>query len=368
MLKSFYGYVFWTLMMIVLSIMLGCDRQSAIDYFGQEPPGSIPKILAPGFISTEEHGEMACTFMPDGREFYFTRTDNAPGTQRIMVSRFVNGVWTKPEVAPFSREYVNLEPHITPDGRRLVFVSERQIQGQPPLGGNQLWVMERTRYGWGEPRYIRPGMFASVALDGTLYYTDMSNWPNPPGIVSSKLVDGEYTESQVLDGGVNSPMFGAHPCVAPDQSFIIFDSFRRDGLGGGKKPDLYVSFRKEDGSWGPALNLGDNINHTGSNLGASLSPDGKHLFFSSEGDIYWVDAKIIEKLKKESNPPEGSGVIAFSITPLDGDNEIYTVNADSSGLQQLTDHQGRDCTPSWSPDSKKLRFPHFVTVNSKSIS
>jgi hypothetical protein len=147
-------------------------------------------------------------------------------------------------------------------------------------------------------------MFASAALNGTLYYTDMSNWPNPPGIVSSKLVNGEYAKSQILDGGVNSPMFGAHPCIAPDKSFIIYDSFRRDGQGGGKKPDLYVSFRKEDGSWGPAMNLGDNINHAGSNLGASLSPDGKYLFYSSEGDIYWVSTEILNQLKPVQKIPE----------------------------------------------------------------
>lgn len=240
---------------------------------------------------------MACTFAPDGKEFYFTRTDNVPGTQRIMISRFTDGEWTKPEVAPFSKEYVNLEPHITPDGRRLIFVSERPIQGHPPVDGNQLWMVERAGNGWGEPKYIRPGMFASVALDGTLYYTDMSNWPNPPGVVSSKLVNGKYTKPVILDGGVNSPMFGAHPCIAPDQSFIIFDSFRRDGQGEGRKPDLYVSFRDEDGSWGQALNLGDNINHSGSNLGASLSPDGEYLFYSSDGDIYWVNVRILHEMK-----------------------------------------------------------------------
>ena len=124
MLKSFYGFVLWTLMIIVLLTMLGCERQSTIDYFGQEPPRSIPKLLAPGFISTEEHGEMACTFMPDGKEFYFTRTDNAPGTQRIVVSRFADGEWTKPEVASFSKEYVNLEPHIT-----LFYSSEGEFIG-----------------------------------------------------------------------------------------------------------------------------------------------------------------------------------------------------------------------------------------------
>jgi len=64
MLKNFCGFALWALMMIVLSIMLGCDRKSAIDYFGQEPPGSIPKVLAPGFISTE--GWQGILLYPDG--------------------------------------------------------------------------------------------------------------------------------------------------------------------------------------------------------------------------------------------------------------------------------------------------------------
>jgi len=32
-----------------------------------------------------------------------------------------------------------------------------------------------------------------------------------------------------------------------------------------------------------------------------LSPDGRHLFFTRNGDIHWVDASIIEDLR-----PEGS--------------------------------------------------------------
>ncbi len=28
-----------------------------------------------------------------------------------------------------------------------------------------------------------------------------------------------------------------------------------------------------------------------------LSPDGRYLFFTRGGDIYWIDAKVIDKTK-----------------------------------------------------------------------
>ena len=52
----------------------------------------------------------------------------------------------------------------------------------------------------------------------------------------------------------------------------------------------------------------------------------------------------------------GGGVIAFSITPPSGNNEIYLMNSDGSGLYQLTDEPGRDCGPSWSPNGSRIAF------------
>jgi len=51
-----------------------------------------------------------------------------------------------------------------------------------------------------------------------------------------------------------------------------------------------------------------------------------------------------------------NGVIAFSITPPDANNEIYVINADGTGLTQLTNHEGRDCGPDWSPDGTQYVF------------
>lgn len=74
---------------------------------------------------------------------------------------------------------------------------------------------------------------------------------------------------------------------------------RDDGYG---DSDLYISFRNEDGSWGKGINMGDTINTEIEEGYASITPDGKYLFFNrfperGKADIYWVDARIIETLR-----------------------------------------------------------------------
>lgn len=48
--------------------------------------------------------------------------------------------------------------------------------------------------------------------------------------------------------------------------------------------------------------------------------------------------------------------IFFSNTPPSDNNEIYWMNSDGSGLEQLTIHAGRDCGPELSPDKHKIAF------------
>ncbi|MFC2121988.1 T9SS type A sorting domain-containing protein, partial [Bacteroidota bacterium] len=62
------------------------------------------------------------------------------------------------------------------------------------------------------------------------------------------------------------------------------------------------------------------------------------------------------------------GTIAYSITPPNNNNEIFTINSDGTGLKQLTYHDGRDAGPSWSKDASKIAFyTHFDENNTWSI-
>jgi glyoxylase-like metal-dependent hydrolase (beta-lactamase superfamily II) len=260
-------------------------------YLGQDPPGLEPEIFAPGLISTGGVIEFSSTFTPDGREYYFNRGPH------IMVCYWTEDGWTAPEFAPFNTENLDHEAHITPDGGKMFFGSRRPRSdvppGEDPYG---IWVMIRTKTGWGEPRYHGSGMYVTTTNDGTIYVTDIGDIAGG-GVVRSRFVAGQYAEMEKLGGGINSPALGVHSCIAPDESFIIFDSTREGGQGG--DDDLYICFRNDDGSWGEAINLGDTINTEGADFVASLSPDGKYLFYCTYRDIYWVSTEILKKLKPE---------------------------------------------------------------------
>ena len=55
--------------------------------------------------------------------------------------------------------------------------------------------------------------------------------------------------------------------------------------------------------WNNAINLGENINSKGWDGYASISPDDKYLFYSSNKNgnyqLYWVNISIIDKIKSE---------------------------------------------------------------------
>jgi Tol biopolymer transport system component/ankyrin repeat protein len=132
-------------------------------YLGQKPPGRTPEVFAPGIVSTEAH-EFAGSFTSDGKEYYFTRRE-APGSPTlIMVTKCIDGVWTKPEPAPFNDtshrpDAMSFEPMVTPDESYLIYSSVRP-------GGTIdqiLMVSFRNPDGsWGEPRPLDLGMRAGT--------------------------------------------------------------------------------------------------------------------------------------------------------------------------------------------------------------
>jgi hypothetical protein len=263
-------------------------------YLGQALPGLEPHVFAPGIISTAGNIEFSITFSPDGREIYFTRRRDPGGVNTVMVSRRGKNGWTAPEPASFCKGYPCNEAHITPDGGKLYFGSERRQPGadRPEYG---IWLADRTPQGWSEPRYHGPGMFVSSSRSGNLYMTDITNIAGR-GIIGYPFVDGKYGVPQRLGGGVNAPVEGSHAVVAPDESFIVVDSYNRPG-GQGGEGDLWVCFKKSDGSWSEGYNLGDQVNTPGTNFCPALSPDGKFLFYSTCRDIYWVSTEVILRLR-----------------------------------------------------------------------
>jgi len=246
-----------------------------------------PEMWGEGLVSTPLD-ELNTVFSPDGKELYWSIALPQQNGGVIMMAKLVNGRWTPPEIAPFSGQWTDWDPFFTPDGKKIVFVSNRpngtEQKGPPDY---DLWVVTRTGTGgWSTPENLgapvntpRPEYYPSIASDGTLYFS--SNHEGKPGafdLFRSKLVDGKYTEPENLGPNVNGPGPEIDNYIAPDQSYIIFNaSGRPDELGRG---DLYISFN-ENGQWTPAKHLPAPINTSAREYCPIGSPDGQYLYFTS---------------------------------------------------------------------------------------
>jgi Tol biopolymer transport system component len=272
-------------------------------YLGQKVPGLNPLIFAKGIVSTKT-SELNCVFTPDGKELYFT--SRKTGKNTLMVIKQEQGLWTAPSVVSFSGSYSDVDPYVTADGKRLYFSSSRPLSGSGPAKDADLWYVERTAAGtWGTPVRLqnlnsagKDDYYTSISRQGTLYFSIFETHGSPGDIYLSRNVKGTFGKPEKVKGPVNTEHNEHDPFIAPDESYLIFTSNRPGGYG---RNDLYIVFRKPDGTWTEARNMGKTVNSEGYDFCPMLSPDGKYLFFTRNinrnGDIYWVDAKIIDAFR-----------------------------------------------------------------------
>jgi Tol biopolymer transport system component len=203
----------------------------------------------------------------------------------IVFSRFENGKWTAPEVAPFSGQWSDADPFITEDGAKLYFISTRPQDGQSDANLD-IWMVEKTGGGWGKAHNLGVPInssgrewYPTLTRNGTLYFgSDREGGKGATDLYRARLVDGKYGAPENLGDAVNTRAGEFEPFIAPDESYLIFAAAGRpEGLGGF---DLYISYNR-NGAWTKAVNLGNKINSTGNELSPKISPDGKYFFWSS---------------------------------------------------------------------------------------
>jgi len=99
-------------------------------------------------------------------------------------------------------------------------------------------------------------------------------------IYVSKYKNGEWLEPEKLPYPINTPADETHASLSADKSTLFFVSNRDGGCGG---TDIYMVKKTDDGNWGAVRNLGPNVNTKYDEETAMIHPDGKTLYFASEG-------------------------------------------------------------------------------------
>lgn len=274
---------------ILNMILVSCTIDEKSNYFNQELPKDTPLIFAKDIISTEQYYEYPCTFAKDFREFFYGGMDKNKKRVLMYVKRDKNDKWSLPEVISFTG-LDEMEPIFSQDSNRLYFSAETEDKKGKP---HELYYVERVGDNWSKPNRLPNSInssmveyYASSSENGNIYFTR-------EGIgIHRSVFDGEkYCEAEKI-GDFEGYRYASHPFVASDESFILFDARKVGGYG---SADLYISFKKENGFSEP-VNLGNKINTSAWDAMASLSPDGKYLFFiresNSKRDIYWVKFDI----------------------------------------------------------------------------
>jgi Tol biopolymer transport system component len=166
-------------------------------------------------------------------------------------------------------EFEDKAPMVSADGKTLIFTSQR------------------------------PGKSSAVNPDDGMYFEDIyiSRWDT---------LKKMWGDAELIPGSLNTEGQDAATSISPDgkQIFLFKNDIEAESRGG----DIYVSRLSSSGKWGAPKSMGKPINTTFAELGASSSPDGKTLYFTSERqggfgmqDIYMVKRKSRTEWEKPVN-------------------------------------------------------------------
>lgn len=243
-----------------------------------------PAMVGEGIISTAQD-EFGGSFSPDGKTIYFDRSVPPHYFYTMWESHRVGDRWSSPQILPFSGEYRDSDPVLSPDGKKLLFVSDRPFDDQD-RHHYEIWMCEREGDRWSEPKNLGPVVnthsqyFASMASNGNLYFTaTIGEDDSEIDVFVSRFVDGKYTTPENLGPQINGKgIVNIEAFISPDEKFLLIGAFSRpDSVG---SSDIYVSYN-QNGKWSATLSVSA-INTPAREYSPRLTPDGKRLIFTSE--------------------------------------------------------------------------------------
>ena len=193
----------------------------------------------------------------------------------------------------FSPGSINDNPVVSYDGNTMVFTERR---GEV----NVLFMSKKEKGKFQPPVDITNELNAgqdcsscSLNSDGTeLYLYKSDNYDG--NIYSSNYKNGSWLPIKKLDGNINTKFYESHACISANGKKLYFSSNREGGRG---NLDIYVSQKDSKGEWGPAMNLGANINTPYNEDTPFVTQNDSVLYFCSEGHNSMGGFDIFRSLK-----------------------------------------------------------------------
>jgi len=179
----------------------------------------------------------------------------------------------------FAQGSINENAAVSFDGNSIVYTERRGMV-------NVIMYSRKERDIWQTPVDITMAINAgedcsscAFNYDGTeLFLYKNDNYDG--NIYSSQLVNGSWTPIKKLNKNINTKFYESHASVSADGKKLYFTSNREGGAG---SLDIYVSEKDPSGDWGPAVNLGNTINTPYNEDIPFITENDSLLYFCSEG-------------------------------------------------------------------------------------
>jgi outer membrane protein OmpA-like peptidoglycan-associated protein len=194
---------------------------------------------------------------------------------------------------------------------------------------------------WSDPENITPAIgsdgdhiLVGASPDGEtllLYYYE----PLRAGeICFTTYNNGKWSKLEPLNDNVNSVYHETHASISADGRTLYFTSNRDGGYGG---LDIYKSVLDENNEWGPALNLGPVINTPFNEETPIINVDDEILYFSSQGHLSMGGYDIFYALRKGENDWRQPINMGAPVSTTDDDLFYYPLEEHVSGLMSRID-------------------------------
>ncbi|NCU03297.1 MAG: hypothetical protein GXC73_04855 [Chitinophagaceae bacterium] len=258
------------------------------------------QVFEPDIISSG--GQFGLTISPDSKTAFWVYSNGARDTLQIMQSVKRNGKWQKPVTAVFSTRtaaWKDIDPMFTPDGKTVLFQSNRAVPGKPDRKGFDIWASHLTKDGWSEAVHLgnvinsdSSESYASATRKGDVYFMKSNeDGKGLSDIYVSRFVKGSYQTPINIGAPVNTTARESNPFISAKGDYIIYFSSDPKGLG---EVDLYISFYK-NGKWSEPKNLDAPINSADAEFCPFVHEKEKRLYFSRQKKIPG-SSRMVEQL------------------------------------------------------------------------
>jgi outer membrane protein OmpA-like peptidoglycan-associated protein/Tol biopolymer transport system component len=239
----------------------------------------------------------------DNQMLIFTRLDKDPNSfqgknENLYVSRNLEGAWLPGvRIGEVNTEYNEGAPTISADGRTMVFTACELMDeyggGRTGFGSCDLFISRKVGNEWGTPVNVgEPVNTAawetqpSLSADGKVLYF-VRGKPTPGGVQNQDIYyslqrnNGEWAKPRPVSDKINTPGREESVMIHPDGKTLYFSSNGHVGMGG---LDLYMSQKDETGIWSTPVNLGYPINTFNEENSLLVAASGEIAYFASDRD------------------------------------------------------------------------------------